>query len=125
MLTEINVTFASFLHLTVEIKMLRFVILLSLIGSLYALSCPCWEWTEKQLKEYCPDISTCPLGLTLDSCGCCQECEKALGEVCGGPWFTSGKCGAGLRCQTDDGNEVSDEDYPGTLDSGTCVRDTD
>ncbi|XP_023214487.1 venom protein 302-like [Centruroides sculpturatus] len=105
--------------------MLRFVILLSLIGSLYALSCPCWEWTEKQLKEYCPDISTCPLGLTLDSCGCCQECVKAIGEVCGGPWFTSGKCGAEFRCQTDDGNEVSDEDYPGTLDSGTCVRDTD
>uniref|UniRef100_A0A2I9LQ01 Venom protein n=1 Tax=Centruroides hentzi TaxID=88313 RepID=A0A2I9LQ01_9SCOR len=105
--------------------MLRFVILLSLIGSLYALSCPCWQWTEKELKTYCPDTSQCSVGLTLDSCGCCQECLMAEGKGCGGPWFTSGKCGAGLKCQTDNGNLVSEDDYPGTLENGICVKEYD
>ncbi|XP_067138365.1 venom protein 302-like [Centruroides vittatus] len=105
--------------------MLRFVILLSLIGSLYALSCPCWDWTKEQVKNWCPDITQCPLGLTHDPCGCCQECEKDEGEKCGGPWFTSGRCGTGLKCQTDGGAEVSDKDYWGTLEDGTCVKEYD
>jgi len=45
---------------------------------------------------------TCPGGQTVtDQCGCCKVCAKLDGEVCGGPWKTSGECASGLECVTD------------------------
>merc|ERR1712168_211414 len=31
-------------------------------------------------------------------CGC-QECAKAAGEVCGGPWETHGQCAGSFTCK--------------------------
>ncbi|XP_076038475.1 venom protein 302-like [Oratosquilla oratoria] len=46
--------------------------------------------------------ATCLWGPKKDVCGCCLVCAKGLGEVCGGPWFSSGRCGRGLRCLRDE-----------------------
>ncbi|KAA0203464.1 hypothetical protein HAZT_HAZT010688, partial [Hyalella azteca] len=53
--------------------------------------------------------STCQWGVGKDPCGCCDVCLKGPGEVCGGPWNTSGWCGEGLTCieeKPDDFNSV-------------------
>ncbi|KAI4897407.1 hypothetical protein NFI96_005672 [Prochilodus magdalenae] len=45
----------------------------------------------------CP-TAQCPGGQVLDVCGCCYECAKQNGEICGGDWDRHGKCDKGLRC---------------------------
>ena len=71
------------------------VFLMSLVGT-NALSCYC----QKHLN--CPEVETlkktCKGGLTLDVCGCCEECAKVKGENCGGPWGIDGTCDEGLAC---------------------------
>ena len=48
--------------------------------------------------------SECRSGqLTKDVCGCCEECAKAAGEVCGGPWGISGTCAEDLFCDISSG----------------------
>ncbi|XP_076032009.1 uncharacterized protein LOC143019916 [Oratosquilla oratoria] len=49
-----------------------------------------------------PKPVNCKWGTQKDVCGCCLVCAKGLGEVCGGPWFSSGRCGRGLRCLRDE-----------------------
>uniref|UniRef100_A0A1E1WVU2 Putative insulin-like protein growth factor binding protein n=1 Tax=Tityus obscurus TaxID=1221240 RepID=A0A1E1WVU2_TITOB len=77
---------------------LRFLTLLFLSVCLYSvvvsLSCrPCDKSACKQLSE-----ADCPVGITSDTCGCCQVCAKNAGEDCGGPWKVYGRCGKGLEC---------------------------
>ncbi|XP_076031862.1 venom protein 302-like [Oratosquilla oratoria] len=48
-----------------------------------------------------PKPVNCKWGTQKDVCGCCLVCAKGLGEVCGGPWFSSGRCARGLRCLRD------------------------
>nr|WP_207290975.1 hypothetical protein [Acinetobacter baumannii]MBO0619166.1 hypothetical protein [Acinetobacter baumannii] len=100
--------------------MLRLIILLCLVGSLYAHSCPCSGWTEEEKTANCPDVSNCPVGIVLNHCGCCQECGKNEGEECGGPWYTSGKCGTGLKCK-DLPEHIDASNFP-NLPPSTCVK---
>lgn len=61
------------------------------------LDIPCPPKAEVQAK--------CTHGVTLDKCGECYECKKALGESCAGVWNMHGTCGDGLRC-TEEPNQV-------------------
>lgn len=76
--------------------LLRFIIICSLITSLYALSCPCHDNLE--LIKSCKVPKNCTNGLIEDSCGCCKVCAKGENEKCGGPWHMYGRCGKGLVC---------------------------
>ncbi|XP_047496907.1 venom protein 302-like [Penaeus chinensis] len=42
----------------------------------------------------------CRFGYLPDRCNRCR-CAKGLGEVCGGPWESSGMCATGLVCNKD------------------------
>uniref|UniRef100_A0A224XBI2 Putative venom gland protein n=1 Tax=Megacormus gertschi TaxID=1843536 RepID=A0A224XBI2_9SCOR len=80
--------------------MYRLAILSAFVVSVYSFSCPCWNWQEEDKVKYCPPAPTdCPLGITTDMCGCCSECYKVEGELCGGMWGMLGKCGEGLTCE--------------------------
>ncbi|XP_067132118.1 venom protein 302-like [Centruroides vittatus] len=98
-------------------KLLRLAIFCVLIYSIYSLSCPCH--TMKDLRDSCKIPENCPAGLTLDACGCCKVCAKALDEKCGGPWETSGRCAKGLSC-------IKPENLPEYQKwqaEGVCMRD--
>lgn len=98
--------------------MLRLIILLCFVGSLYALSCPCWKWSEEDKELFCPDVSECPVGITHDACGCCEKCAQNEGEKCGGPWYTSGRCGTGLKCK-----DLAEDTHIASLPISICVKD--
>nr|P0CJ14.1 RecName: Full=Venom protein 302; Flags: Precursor [Lychas mucronatus] len=76
--------------------MLKLVILLCVIESIYSLSCPC-QW-NKSLRDSCRIPENCLAGTTKDVCGCCDVCAKIEGESCGGPWNIGGSCAVGLTC---------------------------
>uniref|UniRef100_A0A0C9RPB1 TSA: Tityus bahiensis Tbah01400 mRNA sequence n=1 Tax=Tityus bahiensis TaxID=50343 RepID=A0A0C9RPB1_TITBA len=84
--------------------MFRFIILLCIVGSIYSLSCPCLF--DERYKNNCKTPENCSAGITRDACGCCDVCARGEGESCGGPWFLSGRCGKGLKC--DRGNTYVD-----------------
>ncbi|CAK9304987.1 unnamed protein product [Gordionus sp. m RMFG-2023] len=61
-----------------------------------ALSCPCQSLT---VKCDTPPPVNCKGDTIGDACDCCLVCAKIKGEVCGGPFFTEGKCSRGLICE--------------------------
>jgi len=82
------------LKLGTSAKMIRYLLIFSAICYLTdALSCvPCGN-------SPCEIPKCCPSGkLTTDVCGCCPVCAKGPNEECGGPWYTTGHCVAGLNC---------------------------
>ena len=47
----------------------------------------------------CPVLHNCSYGTIPDKpCGCCNECIKGPGEICGGVDERSGTCTNGTRC---------------------------
>lgn len=65
----------------------------------------------------------CRGGTTTGICGCCHECAKVEGELCGGDWHYLGKCDAGLYCSP---GLPSSVDHRNGIPEGKCrrVRDT-
>merc|ERR1712080_604108 len=84
-------------------------LLLSLLPALAAsLTClqPCTDVITTDCVT-CPEVvaTDCTSGeLVYGSCGNCQECAKARGEICGGPFNALGLCASNLTChgQVDD-----------------------
>ncbi|KAJ8418996.1 hypothetical protein AAFF_G00004950 [Aldrovandia affinis] len=57
------------------------------------ISCvPCSE-VECPLKR-----QGCPAGHVTEPCGCCPQCARQRGQVCGGPHWGRGYCDQGLTC---------------------------
>ncbi|KAJ8396890.1 hypothetical protein AAFF_G00012130 [Aldrovandia affinis] len=64
-------------------------------------------WEEGEGCRVCeegrcpPAPPSCPAGRVLDSCGCCEQCGNAEGQLCDpdGAQDFYGRCGEGLRCQ--------------------------
>ncbi|XP_066506824.1 kazal-type serine protease inhibitor domain-containing protein 1-like [Hoplias malabaricus] len=53
-------------------------------------------------RSRCPVVSSsCPAGLVLDRCGCCEHCGNAEGQWCdlNSSQEFYGRCGTGLLCQ--------------------------
>ncbi|XP_010870103.1 cysteine-rich motor neuron 1 protein [Esox lucius] len=47
----------------------------------------------------CPRVRrTCPGGHVTEPCGCCPQCARQKGQVCGGPSWENGYCDRGLTC---------------------------
>merc|ERR1712179_134844 len=85
-------------------------LLLAVINRTLSLSClPCHEVD-------CGAPPICSYGTTGSVCGCCDVCAKGPGEICGGPWDTSGTCVEGLECQLK---------YNDFNAEGTCVYSAD
>ncbi|KAJ7992980.1 hypothetical protein DPEC_G00267700 [Dallia pectoralis] len=40
----------------------------------------------------------CPGGHVTEPCGCCPQCARQKGQVCGGPSWENGYCDRGLTC---------------------------
>ncbi|XP_036378561.1 cysteine-rich motor neuron 1 protein-like [Megalops cyprinoides] len=40
----------------------------------------------------------CPRAHVTDPCGCCSDCARQRGQVCGGPHWERGYCDGGLTC---------------------------
>ncbi|CAH1244772.1 HTRA3 [Branchiostoma lanceolatum] len=75
------------------------IVLLGIVNGLTALPvglpwCPPCEL----LMDVCVDPQPCPSNTVMDPCGCCEECAKVEGEMCGGSWDIDGKCADGLTC---------------------------
>uniref|UniRef100_A0A482ZAJ6 U21-Liphistoxin-Lm1c_1 n=1 Tax=Liphistius malayanus TaxID=1203467 RepID=A0A482ZAJ6_9ARAC len=99
-----------------RIKGICFILILIVVSS-SAFTCP-----ECDLRRCTPlDPATCPLGVTKDPCNCCPVCYKTEGEVCGGPWNTSGKCGEHLFCAQ---LTSTTSDYYGFNPDGICRKMT-
>uniref|UniRef100_A0A1V1WBF0 Putative venom protein n=1 Tax=Superstitionia donensis TaxID=311983 RepID=A0A1V1WBF0_9SCOR len=47
----------------------------------------------------------CPAGTVTDMCDCCLVCAKDEDEECGGLWDMRGKCGEGLTCVKENGDD--------------------
>eukprot|EP00092_Neocalanus_flemingeri_P103682 GFUD01132710.1.p1 GENE.GFUD01132710.1~~GFUD01132710.1.p1 ORF type:complete len:153 (+),score=38.38 GFUD01132710.1:2-460(+) len=60
---------------------------------------------------YKPPMSCTSKEITKDSQGCCDECAKAAGELCGGDSEILGKCSSGLKCNFD-------------INAGICLKET-
>ncbi|XP_067143785.1 venom protein 302-like [Centruroides vittatus] len=78
-----------------DLRLLTFLLVsVCLYSVVVSLSCrPCDKSACTPVKE-----ADCPVGISFDSCGCCQRCARNVGEKCGGPWKVHGKCGNGLVC---------------------------
>ncbi|KAI4897408.1 hypothetical protein NFI96_005673 [Prochilodus magdalenae] len=68
------------------------LLLLLVVESSWALSCMYCS------RLSCPEVLQCPGGKVLEPCGCCYECAKQKGEICGGPFDEFGTCDEGLQC---------------------------
>ena len=84
-------------------KLISFLYLLHVAASLSCRPCCEYKWINGTGVEECvkcPEVSPsdCTSGqLTKEACGCCNECAKAVGEVCNSQgWF--GTCADGLSC---------------------------
>merc|ERR1712243_424655 len=99
-----------------------FVSLLFLLPSSTPLSCliPCQpgqESTEELPCNICPelDANDCQSKeLVVGPCGC-QECAKAVGEECGGPWEAFGQCAGSFTCIKHDEEEEWAMDVRGNM----------
>ncbi|CAG0887324.1 unnamed protein product [Cyprideis torosa] len=60
--------------------------------------CPCQLDKARGNLLQCQEVGPCPVGETLDECGCCPVCYKDVGEVCGGPLNAQGTCAPGMIC---------------------------
>ncbi|CAL4097134.1 unnamed protein product, partial [Meganyctiphanes norvegica] len=94
-----------------------FVLLLCITSRVLSLSCP-----GPCVRANC-DLSRaqgCTAGILEggDPCGCCDVCAKDIGEVCGGPWDTSGICANWLTCLKD--TSIPNFEFNA---EGTCVRE--
>ncbi|XP_076366867.1 venom protein 302-like [Tachypleus tridentatus] len=69
--------------------------LLVLIIGKEAWTLSCFECDKSACINY---TKNCPVGFTVDVCGCCEVCAKAEGETCGGEWNKEGSCGRRLSC---------------------------
>ena len=52
-------------------------------------------------RQSCPadfNSSECKYGTVADKSGCCKECAKGPGDVCGGIWGSRGFCAVDARC---------------------------
>ncbi|KAG9333573.1 hypothetical protein JZ751_011310, partial [Albula glossodonta] len=47
----------------------------------------------------------CKFGTMLDSCGCCEVCAAGLGEPCGGRGASAKRCGSGMECVKEEGEQ--------------------
>merc|ERR1712210_35204 len=100
-----------------------FVFLLFLLPSTTPLSCmmPCepgQESTEEHPCHLCPelDANDCQSKeLAEGVCGC-QECAKAVGEECGGPWEALGQCAGSFTCIKPHG----EEEWAMDMSDGIC-----
>lgn len=66
-----------------------FLTAIPVVSSLSCLSCHDFD---------CGPPPKCKGGTVLDICGCCKECAKLEGEICGGDWGELGSCDSGLKC---------------------------
>lgn len=47
----------------------------------------------------CPHARrVCPGGHVTEPCGCCPQCARQMGQVCGGPHWEKGYCDRDLTC---------------------------
>ncbi|XP_066935021.1 venom protein 302-like isoform X2 [Clytia hemisphaerica] len=78
-------------------KLVTCLILLSSLAQLTdGLSCFCQMVT-------CPPAPTdCPVGLTMDVCGCCEVCARDIYQTCDGIWGSEGTCGENLYCDKEE-----------------------
>merc|ERR1712032_1647908 len=81
------------------------VFLLFLLPPTTPLSCmmPCepgQESTEERPCHLCPqlDANNCQSNEIVEGVCGCQECAKAVGEECGGPWEALGQCAGSFTC---------------------------
>lgn len=81
-----------------EMKVLCCVLLVGLLAVVVSAQrgpeCPVCERTacEKVSEE------SCPAGVLLDECGCCQICGRKLDQNCGGKFWNLGRCGRDYFC---------------------------
>ncbi|XP_068202961.1 venom protein 302-like [Palaemon carinicauda] len=94
-------------------KFVLIVCLYLLFNKSLGNNCPCHGNPDfRCIGE--PSVEDCPHGTVTDKCGCCLECAKGPGEVCGGIWNINGRCVEGYQCVK----------TPGGFDDGTYFEGT-
>lgn len=68
--------------------------------------------SEESLRERCPGGS-----VVTDTCGCCSQCGKLEGEVCGGANGYLGICDYSLKCTANINDFLNGQNISGVCTS--------